>query len=217
MKNPTAKQEQAPGEFGNLSPDIDSPARCSTSLFRLLCHAAGDAQLLGGAAENSAADEKTKKTLRLWANRSGQNSTETLSLALLAIWLVGGIAIGAMAHYLGRAWWVWLLCIAIVPFMTFIALQCYSFATALAAGALQKLGLTRQTHREATILLLSLLGLTALAVVAVQWKEPLFVAATIPWLLWAGLNFISWVILLIRGLIATLNEPSPPTNHHSDA
>jgi hypothetical protein len=216
MNAPAANHEQEPGEFGSLSPTINSPERCSTSLFRLICHTAEDAQLLGDAADKAASDETGGKTLKLWANRRGQNATESISLALLSMWLVGGITTGAIVHYFGRAWWVWPLSLAVVPFVTFVALQCYSFASALAAGALQQLGLTKPLHREATILLLSLLGLTALAVVALQWRQPLFVAAAIPWLLWAGLNFISWLILSIRGLIATLNEPSAPTNHHPD-
>jgi hypothetical protein len=192
-------------EFRGLEKHCDSAARSSTSLFRLLCSVASDARLLDQKEPNSA-EAPNNETLTLWSNRHGQNAAEANGLALLSVWLVGGIMLGGMAHFLGKAWWVWPAAIVATPILTFLALQIYGALAALCAAALGKLGVTSDRTREPSVLFVSLSGLTALALLALAWGGPFFLAAAIPWLLWATLNFFAWVVLLLQSLVAALRQ-----------
>ena len=192
-------------EFGGLDQHCDSAARCSTSLFRLLCDVAVDAQLLNTKDAKSSADD-SNDTLALWSNRRGQNATEANSLALLSVWLVGGIVAGTLAHFLGRAWWLWPAAIVATPLLTVLALQVYSIVAALCAGGISQLGVTDERTRERSVLFVSLSGLTGLALLAHSWGGPFFLAAAVPWLLWAALNFLAWAVLLLRSLMAALRQ-----------
>jgi hypothetical protein len=177
-------------EFGGLDVCRDSSARCSTSLFRLLCDVAADAQLLKPKRPD-AAENSENETLTLWSNRPGQNATEANALAILSIWLVGGTVVGMTEHFLGPAWWVWLAAIVATPFLTFLVLQIFGILAALCAGGIRKLGIGGERTSERSVNFVSLSGLTVLAILALSWGGPLFLAAAVPWLLWATLNFFA--------------------------
>ena len=190
-------------EFSGLDEHRSSPARCSTSLFKLLCGVATDARLLEKSGETFASSTSPDR-LSLWSNRPGQNAAEANVLALLSVWLVGGTILGSMVPAPGRSWWIWLAAVVATPLLTFIALQLFSFLCALTVVAVSKLGIGGENSRERGVLFLSLSGLTLLALLAAGWGGPWFLAAAVPWLLWAVLNFFAWTLLLLRNLVAEL-------------
>lgn len=192
-------------EFGGLKEHCDSPARCSTSLFRLLCDVAIDARLLDEKRVNTAGSGENDQ-LTLWSNRPGQNATEANALALLSVWLVGGLIVGTMVQIPGRAWWGWPVAVITTPLFTFLGLQIYCLLAAVCAGAIGNLGVGSERTRERTVLWVSLSGLTVLAIIAVSWGGPFYLAAAVPWLLWASLNFFAWTVLLLRGLLTALRQ-----------
>lgn len=202
-KKSTHTQTRSMSELGGLDEHRDSAARSSTSLFRLLSSLAADAQLLDRG-EVRTGSSREGEALMLWSNRPGQNATEANFLALLSTWLVGAIMLGATVHFLGRSWWAWPTAILTTPILTFLTLQIFSIIVALFAGGIRKLGVGDGQNRERRVLFVSLFGLTLLALLALSWGGPIYLAAAVPWLLWSALNFFAWIALLLKELMAAL-------------
>jgi len=201
------RNTQTPSEFDGLDAELDPPQRCSTSLFTLLSGVAVDATLIKSG-PLSRADDERGGTLRLWANRPGQNSTEAFVLAALSFWLISGIAVDLVTGMFGQASWSWPIALVAAPVIAFIGLHLFTLAIALCGTTLLKLGIAGKTPSDSLTSFLSLSGMTLIALIAGQSGHWLQIAAAGPWLLWAALNVLAWAVLLASNLFGSLSRLS---------
>ncbi len=198
---------QNQSEFNGLDTELDPPQRCSTSFFTLLSGVAVDATLLQ-AGDLSEADDDRGGTLRLWANRPGQNGVEAVTLAFLSFWLTSGIATGLIIELLDERWWSWPIALAAAPIASFVMLHLFTAVVALFGTGLHSLGIAGRKKSSSLTSFLSLAGLTAIAAAALNSNQWLLIAAGGPWLLWTALNLFAWAILLARNLYRSLGHLS---------
>lgn len=198
-------REHLQSEFNGLDIELDPPRRCSTSFFKLLTSVAVDSTLLQSG-DLSEADKNRGGTLRLWANRPGQNGSETVTLALLSFWLTSGITVDLITDRFEECWWSWAIALLLAPVVSFAALHFFTLVVALSETVLRGLGIAQKKSSNSVTLFLSLTGLTATAVLAAISGQWILIAAAAPWLIWATLNFFAWVMLLLRSLFRSLGH-----------
>jgi len=201
----TDQNQQTQSDFRGLDTRIDPRLRCFTSFFTLACDIAADAGLLKSGVL-SEADDGRGGTLRLWANRPGQSGVETLTLALLSFWATLGITVDLITCLLPQQWWSWPTLMVLAPIISFAALHLFTLIIALLGAGIRGLGIAPKISSERVTSLLSIFGMTVIALIALQTGRWLTITAGLPWLVWAALNFLAWAMLLARNLFRSLGD-----------
>ncbi len=171
----------------------DSAARSYTALFVWL-----------GEWSNGA-KAKQEPGIDYPVNRAGQNSAECYTLAALVFFLMTGFFTVLIGDQMGAQLWAYGLAIPMASLLTFVVLHLLFFGFAFIYHCLKSIHMFSPHAPEQLPVGVYLGFFTLCAVALVFTGDPAFAAVAIPWLIWACLNFVAWIILFAREFVLQLS------------
>jgi len=174
----------------------DSAARSYTSLFVLLGKVSKGLRRSVG---------KNAGSIDYPVNRPGQNSVECYTLAVLAFILVAGFFTVTIGEFMGSQAWSLALALPLGLLLAFVAFHIQFFGFAFIYHRFQAIYLFPPSAPEQLPAGFYLNFFTLCSLGLVFTGCPALIVIAIPWLLWAGINFIAAIILFAGEFIALLN------------